>query len=103
MWCAEGGRGTDWYLPPPFRRQPRVGGFAAPDWRVRLATGLKETAAAAGPSREASFRALLLAAPHGIVIPEYRKSVLWAKCVSVRVDLGGLLILTNTITHPLSL
>src|SRR3546814_18246760 len=70
MRCAEGGRGTDWYLPPPFRRQPRVGGFAAPDWRVRLATGMKETAAAAGPSREAYFRALLEAAPDGIVITD---------------------------------
>src|SRR3546814_19971694 len=70
MRCAEGGRGTVWFLPPPVRRQPRVGGFAAPDWRVRLATGMKETAAAAGPSREAYFRALLEAAPDGIVITD---------------------------------
>src|SRR3546814_58154 len=68
--CADGGPESDGQLPASLLRHPRVDGFAAPNWRFQLAIGMNETAAAAWPSREAYFRALLEASPDGIVVTD---------------------------------
>src|SRR3546814_12977964 len=58
---------------------------------VRSPAELRGGGAAAGLPGQASHRAgvRLLSAPAGIEAPADRKSVVWGKSVSVRVDLGG--------------